>query len=1415
MPSKPQSFCIRCGKKIEDISFNKFLCVKCIKEMKPKDIPPVDSSETILDKKPIDEGILIPHAIDKRKLKDLERKAPKIWNKGDIILNLYEVIDILGEGGMGIVYKVYHRGWDINLAVKSPNEASLARAGGIDELIDEAETWINLGLHPNIVSCYYARELGNIPRIFIEFVDRGSLKESIKENRINSLEDILDIAIQSCWGLTYSHKNKIIHKDIKPQNILLTKDNTAKITDFGLAKARGLTREYCSPEQALGKELIIKTDIYSLALTILEMFIGERVWSHGEAAPFVLEDYIKGSIDIKYNLPNIPEKLIILLKRCFSEDINKRPEDMLEMSNELINIYKENIKHEYFRKKPEEVKLRADSLNNRALTLLDLGKIKDAENIWQKAIKKDSHHPEATYNLGLLQWRNARKTDLELVEQLKSVIENRRNDWRPYYLLGVIHLERGDKNSAEKLLKEAASLAPEVSDINNALINLTKIKNACCLRTFEGHKKYVNDIAITPDDKYFISASSDDTLKIWDINSGACLRTFVGHKDSIYAIAITLDGKYVVSGSDDNTLKLWDIDSEDCLRTFVGHKGWVNSVVITRDGQYIISGSSDKTLKLWDLNTRECLRTFVGHKEWVKAVDITWSIGSVNITTGKQYPFIISGSDDNTLKLWDLNSGNCLRSFWGHKYGINAIAISKDDRYVVSGSSDNTLKLWDLNSGNCLRTYKGHKNGVKDLAITPDERFIISGSLDNTIRLWDLNTGECVRTFEEHEDDVYAVAITQDGCYIVSSSRNNKLWLWRLEGIGEIKGMWTLNRPVSAIEAIETTDLIKKKIETARMAIIKNNIKDAAEELHKTLEVQGHDRDSEVLDLLNQIGIKAGKRINLLDSQCLHTFKEHKHRVNSIVITLDGRYAISGSGDRTLMLWDLNNLKYVRTFVGHKKNIEAVAISPDGCYVISGDDDMKLKLWDLNSRICLHTFEGHEGWLKDIHITPDGRYAISSSDDNTLKLWDLKSCECIQTFKGHKESVESVAITPDGEYVVSGSYDKTLKLWDLNNGKCLRTFEGHEDSVRTVVITPDGQYVVSGSNDMTLKLWNLTNGRCVRTFVGHKGWVNGVDTTSDGKYVISGSWDNTIKLWNMNSGECLRTFEEHKKYVNDIAVTPDCRYFISASSDKTIKLWRLDWDYEFPEKADWDVGVKPYLEIFLTLHTPYSTDGIKRVGKPIYTEEDFKMLLKDLGYRGFGWLKPEKIKQKLKEMEKKWKGSPADKYRTPEEPSQISISEYERKVKEIEKIIEDKRKADDTDGIARAYHDLGSLHLDHKKYSKAKAVFEKVLVIKEETDDKRWMATCYVNLGIANMYQGNYNQAEIMFNKGLTLSKKTNYKYLITLCYHNLGVLYDRHLNQPQDALEMYKACLKMREATEMPIPEWLEQAIQRLSKRN
>ncbi|MEM7020541.1 MAG: serine/threonine-protein kinase, partial [Pseudomonadota bacterium] len=240
-----------------------------------------------------------------------EKTESTEWKTGQVLLDLYEVNKVLGTGSFGTVYHLYHRGWNSHLAVKSPKANTLQAAGGMDNFEREATTWVNLGLHPHIVNCYYVRRIDSIPRVFMEYVDGGSLDQWIKQRTLYQGEDdtailarMLDVAIQFAWGLHYAHEARIVHQDVKPANVMMTKGGIAKVTDFGLAWARplkdsqsqsndtnntdtffyngiGMTLGYASPEQQARKPLTRRTDVWSWAVSILEMFAGERVWSTG------------------------------------------------------------------------------------------------------------------------------------------------------------------------------------------------------------------------------------------------------------------------------------------------------------------------------------------------------------------------------------------------------------------------------------------------------------------------------------------------------------------------------------------------------------------------------------------------------------------------------------------------------------------------------------------------------------------------------------------------------------------------------------------------------------------------------------------------------------------------------------------------------------------------------------------------------------------------------------------------------------------------------------------------------------------------------------------------------------------------------------------------------------------------------
>jgi WD40 repeat protein len=195
-------------------------------------------------------------------------------------------------------------------------------------------------------------------------------------------------------------------------------------------------------------------------------------------------------------------------------------------------------------------------------------------------------------------------------------------------------------------------------------------------------------------------------------------------------------------------------------------------------------------------------------------------------------------------------------------------------------------------------------------------------------------------------------------------------------------------------------------------------------------------------------------------------------------------------------------------------------------------------------------------------------------------------------------------------------------------------------------LSPDGRFALSGSFDHTLKLWEVESGHCLRTFEGHTDWVESVCLSADGHYALSGSKDKTLKLWEVASGRCLRTFEGHTDNVSSVCLSADGRYALSGCHDKTLKLWALDWELEDQAPADWDAGARPYLETFLTLHTPYAatlpadrqpseeevTLALTRRGKPTWTKEDFSQLLYTLGCAGYGWLRPEGVRRELEKM---------------------------------------------------------------------------------------------------------------------------------------------------------------------------------------
>ena len=217
-----------------------------------------------------------------------------------------------------------------------------------------------------------------------------------------------------------------------------------------------------------------------------------------------------------------------------------------------------------------------------------------------------------------------------------------------------------------------------------------------------------------------------------------------------------------------NTIKE-RIDTKVYSKTFIGHNNRVKSVAISSDNRYIASGSDDKTIKLWNIESGDLIKTFEDHKDWVN---------SVSISSDSRY--IVSGSIDKTIKLWDIESGDLVKTFECHSSRVNSVALSSDNRYIVSGNSDKTIKLWDIKSGELIKTFEGHENWVKSVALSSDNKYIISGSDDKTIKLWDTESGKIIKSFSNYYL-VNSVAISSDNRYIVLGSDDRSIKMWNIE----------------------------------------------------------------------------------------------------------------------------------------------------------------------------------------------------------------------------------------------------------------------------------------------------------------------------------------------------------------------------------------------------------------------------------------------------------------------------------------------------------------------------------------------------------------------------------------------------------------------------------------------------------
>jgi serine/threonine protein kinase len=423
------------------------------------------------------------------------------------------------------VFLCRHPAWNIEVAIKVPSAKTLAQAGMLSELQKEAEEWTDLGLHPFIAYCYCLHPIGDLPLFVVEYAAGGTLRGRIVGSAaVHDLRGNLDLAIQLCHALEHAHHNGLIHRDLKPENILIGQDGTAKLTDFGISRRGALggaagsvvvadqttawgTEGYMAPEQTIpGARIDARADLFALGVCLYELFCF--------CLPYTItvgprqEPLRPSDLRREGTLPNGLEQLLL---RLIEWEPAGRPASAQAVRGELAEIYRAAYGETSQYAELPDLQLTASGHNNRGVSYHFLGKHAEAEAAFKEALAADPLHPEATFNLGLMRWRRAEITDQHLVTQLEQV-RSGAPGWRPAHLLGLVHLERRDREAAWKLLDDASAAAPTEPSTKEALAQARAMLDGEAVghvRTFVGHTAGVTSVVFSPEGKQILSGSPD------------------------------------------------------------------------------------------------------------------------------------------------------------------------------------------------------------------------------------------------------------------------------------------------------------------------------------------------------------------------------------------------------------------------------------------------------------------------------------------------------------------------------------------------------------------------------------------------------------------------------------------------------------------------------------------------------------------------------------------------------------------------------------------------------------------------------------------------------------------------------------------------------------------------------------------
>jgi WD40 repeat protein len=1070
----------------------------------------------------------------------------------------YEILDRLGAGGMGVVYRARQIELNRLVALKVIRAGSHAGEGEVTRFRAEAEAVARLQ-HPNVVQIFEIGEHDGLPYFALELVEGGSLDGRLAGKPQPARAAALLIATLA-RAVHAAHLKGVLHRDLKPANVLITAEGTPKVTDFGLAKRLDLesgqthsgavigTPSYMAPEQALGaKQAGPACDVYGLGAIFYETLTGRPPFK-GESAWDTLQQVVRDEPVPPCRLqPSAPRDLETICLKCLAKEPHKRYASALALAEDLerylagesirarpVSLGERAVK--WARRRPAVAALGASTL---LVTLVGVALV---FLLWLRAEARASGEARAKEAALLATEQESLAKEAALLARGKadrareSEADARAAAERELYLSSIPLAQREWLGNNAARTEELLNGCPR--HLRRWEWHHLKAQTNASLRTLTDAIGRLTGVAFHPDGTRIARAGAYG-VQLLDVDSGQeilKLSGLQGRAGMVNGVAFRPDGKEVAAGGRDGTVLFWDATTGKTDRPLKGHVGEVNAVAFSADGQYLASAGADGLVKVWDVTTRKELHVLAGHRAGVDGV--AFSKDGSRVASAGAYP-------DNSVRIWDAQTGKEVLKLTGHPGGATGVAFRPNGRQLASVGSDGKLRIWDAQTGRLLALGAAHHFKATAVAYSPDGTRLASVGSDQSVKVWRAQNGRELFTLRGHRGGLTCVAFSPDSRRLASAGEDGFVKLWRATAAPD--ALTVQAGPKAALAAVAVSP-DGRQVASADNGDRTVRFWDVRNGKAGTVLPTSHDKAITHLTLspdgksLATADAGGGVKVwEVATGRELHSLRGGAVKADDVLATDrlpavafsdKGRRLAWASPDGTVRTWDLRSGEEGPGFRSSQSlespgfrssdRVNGVAFSADGRLFASGGGLGVVKVWDLTTAKQILTLHVSPGVVHPLAFSPDGRLlaaasTLGTSSPSELTVWETSAGRAVATWVGHTAIIRDLAFSPDGQHLASASYDRTVKVWDSRAGRELLTFSRQEDGFRAALaFSPDGRRLILAGSDR-LTIWDSAPGREVLTLSQHTGVVPKVAFSPDGRRLATAGGSN-VRLWDFGTG---------------------------------------------------------------------------------------------------------------------------------------------------------------------------------------------------------------------------------------------------------------------------------------------------------